>query len=79
MPNRSQIVAAAFALLIVKDLVELPFRRKYHEIVGEYNTLATDHNALVEDMSYLIHKINESDIVLDEFDLIVLNKVTKQS
>lgn len=79
MPNKLQFAAGALALLIARDLVDLPFRRKYHDIVAEYNKLVVEHNELVEDVSYLVHKINENEVELDEFDLIVLNKVTQQS
>ena len=78
MPNELQLVAGALALLIVRDLVDLPYRHKYQDVVAEYNKLVHAHNELVEDLNYLIHKINENEIVLDEFDLIVLNKVTAQ-
>ena len=79
MPNKFQIAAAGLALLIARDLVDRPYRRKYREIVEEYNKLANQHNELAEDVIYLVNMINENDVELDEFDLIVLNNVTLKS
>lgn len=81
MPTKFKIATGLVALLAIYDLSMYPLlQTKYSRLEAQHQALQQEYIGLCEQMSYLIHLMNEHDVVLDEFDLIVLrNAKVKQA
>lgn len=78
MAFKLKLVSVIFAIEVVKELIDLPYRAKYLEIVKARDDLIEKNAVLSADLTYLIQVINDSDLELDEFDLLVLTHVTEK-
>jgi hypothetical protein len=76
VPAKLQIVAGFIAAAVAHELATRPLRKQYIEAGRLALKLSTENKALQEQMEYLINVLNENDVFLDEFDLIVLTNVT---
>lgn len=77
MPRKYQYVLAFIGSFIALDVATRPLRTKCDELARIAIDLDKQNDILREQLNYLITVINENDIELDEFDLIVLNNVIR--
>jgi hypothetical protein len=75
MPTKLKIAAGLVAIGVAYDLTTRPLRRENFEFAQTIIRLGRENESLHEQMDYLVNVLNENDIILDEFDLIVLTNV----
>lgn len=76
MPNKFRLAAESIALATTWYLSRRPVRTRYAALFDQHTTLIGEYNTMCDEMTYLVHKINESEIQFDEFDLIALPHIT---
>jgi hypothetical protein len=72
MPNKLQIAAGALALFAAYDLGARRYRTKFNTVAYAYCVSMIENESLKEKAKYLVHLIEENEITLSDFDLIVL-------
>jgi hypothetical protein len=75
MPRKLHIVAGITSLAVAYGLGAYPQRRKYNQLARALLIVGAERDFMSNQMSHLGTILSERDIVLDEFDLIVLNEL----
>lgn len=78
MPKFNINLGLVVALALQTTAVAI-YRDRITTLVEMHNQLIEEHNSMAEQMAYMCELLNKNDIELDEFDLIALPSVTKQS
>jgi hypothetical protein len=74
MPDKNlKLVAGFVGLVAAHTLMTLPLRKKKNSLTRDLTTMVQLNLFLMSQNGYLAHKLDENDIVPDEFDLIALH------
>jgi hypothetical protein len=79
MPTKLQIAAGALALLAGYELGVRRYREKFNTVAYAYCVAMVENEKLEEKTKYLIHMLEEHEVPLSEFDLIVLTHDVEES
>jgi len=75
MPIEVKIATAVISLVVAHELGAQRFRKKANANRDTALMLLDEHATMKKQLEYLARKMDDSDIELDEFDLIVLTNL----
>lgn len=79
MPTESKALLGFLALAVAHSLGRRSVKKKFTQVVEELSTTTIavfdENRTLHDEISYLVHVLNDRGVALDDFDLIALPHV----